>query len=100
MNYAKILFLLAVTGCCQAQANLIVGKKLIADWSKYPIYPRLAEDAGSASKWKKEYAYLDSIEVYSLTYLSDGLKIKGYMAKPKKPGKYPCIIFNRGGNRE
>lgn len=22
------------------------------------------------------------------------------MAKPKKEGKYPCIIYNRGGNRD
>src|SRR5690348_10353068 len=35
-----------------------------------------------------------------ITYLSDGLKVKGYIAVPKKPGKYPCIIFNRGGNRD
>lgn len=38
--------------------------------------------------------------IYRITYLSDGLKVKGYMVVPKKPGKYPCIIYNRGGNRE
>ena len=21
------------------------------------------------------------------------------MVKPKKPGQYPCVIYNRGGNR-
>jgi len=34
-----------------------------------------------------------------ITYLSNDLKINGLMVKPKKPGKYPCIIYNRGGNR-
>jgi len=43
---------------------------------------------------------LDSVDVYRITYLSDGLKVKGYMDVPKKRGKFPCIIYNRGGNRE
>jgi dipeptidyl aminopeptidase/acylaminoacyl peptidase len=35
-----------------------------------------------------------------ITYLSDGLKVTGYVVEPKKIGKYPCIISNRGGNRD
>jgi dipeptidyl aminopeptidase/acylaminoacyl peptidase len=35
-----------------------------------------------------------------LIYLSDGLKVKAYMVEPKEKGKYPCIVANRGGNRE
>jgi dipeptidyl aminopeptidase/acylaminoacyl peptidase len=42
----------------------------------------------------------ENISFSKITYLSDGLKVKGYIAAPKKPGKYPCIIFNRGGNRD
>nr|WP_262891981.1 prolyl oligopeptidase family serine peptidase [Planktosalinus lacus] len=26
--------------------------------------------------------------------------MKGLMAKPKKDGNYPCVIYNRGGNRD
>src|SRR5579862_1606500 len=33
-----------------------------------------------------------------ITYLSDGLRIKGYLLTPTEAGKHPCIIFNRGGN--
>lgn len=40
------------------------------------------------------------INFYHITYLSDGLKVKGYLAVPKKDGKYPCVIYNRGGNKE
>jgi dipeptidyl aminopeptidase/acylaminoacyl peptidase len=40
------------------------------------------------------------VDFYHIFYESDGLKVKGYMAVPKKKGKYPCIIYNRGGNRE
>lgn len=36
--------------------------------------------------------------VEKITYLSDGLKIKGYLAYPKDTkNKYPCIIWCRGG---
>ena len=43
---------------------------------------------------------LENVDIYRITYISDGLKVKGYIDLPKKPGKYPCIIYNRGGNRE
>lgn len=42
----------------------------------------------------------DSIDFYRITYLSDGLRVTGYMAEPKAKGQYPCIIANRGGNRD
>jgi dipeptidyl aminopeptidase/acylaminoacyl peptidase len=42
----------------------------------------------------------DSVDFFRITYLSDGLKVTGYVAEPKAPGKYPCIIANRGGNRD
>ena len=49
-----------------------------------------------ASGWGKEA--VENAVVEKITYLSDGLKIKGYIAYPKKEGeKYPCIIWNRGG---
>jgi len=36
--------------------------------------------------------------VEKITYLSDGLKVKGYIAYPKDTSKkYPCVIWNRGG---
>lgn len=94
-----ILFLFTLT--IQAQdSNLLIKKELISDWSKYPIFPYLTNSINGKTQWKPEYEYLDSIEVYGITYLSDGLKIRGLLAKPKKIGKYPCVIYNRGGNRE
>ena len=36
--------------------------------------------------------------VESITYSSDGLKVKGYIAYPADTSKkYPCVIWNRGG---
>jgi dipeptidyl aminopeptidase/acylaminoacyl peptidase len=45
--------------------------------------------------------YSDTIECYKIKYLSDGLKVVGFIVKPKtENSKFPIIIFNRGGNRE
>ena len=33
-----------------------------------------------------------------ITYESDGLLVKGYTARPVSPGKYPVLLWNRGGN--
>ncbi|GAB4144273.1 MAG: prolyl oligopeptidase family serine peptidase [Ignavibacteriales bacterium] len=36
--------------------------------------------------------------VEQIEYLSDGLRVKGYLAYPKNPeGKFPCVIWCRGG---
>ncbi|SEM32245.1 Prolyl oligopeptidase family protein [Chryseobacterium taichungense] len=52
-------------------------------------------------KLKKEYEYLNSLQFYGFDYKSfDNLKIRGFLIQPKKEGKYPVIVFNRGGNRE
>lgn len=45
-------------------------------------------------------AELEKLTFYKLTYLSDGLKVIAYMVEPKADGKFPCIISNRGGNRD
>jgi len=42
----------------------------------------------------------DSVSFFRIVYLSDGLKVTGYLAEPKAAGKFPCIISNRGGNRD
>lgn len=43
---------------------------------------------------------ISSVNFYKIVYLSDGLKVKGLLSVPKKEGKYPCLIFNRGGNQD
>lgn len=63
-------------------------------------------------EWPKEFvdeirtsmpevdSLLAAVKVYRITYLSDGLKVNGFLAEPAKAGRYPGIIYNRGGNRE
>lgn len=43
---------------------------------------------------------MNDVYFFRIIYLSDGLKVTGYLSVPKKTGKYPCMIYNRGGNRE
>lgn len=42
---------------------------------------------------------VENAQVEKITYLSDGLKVKGYIAYPQNivGEKFPCIIWNRGG---
>lgn len=54
----------------------------------------------AAKRTQSRLKTLDSqVEVHAITYESDGLKVKGYLALPKIEGTFPCVIFNRGGNR-
>ncbi len=101
MKYLKILILILIfTGAKAQETKLLLSQKLITNLSETPIYSRLTEEIDGRRKLKEQYKYIDSIEIYSITYLSDGLKINGLLVKPKKKGKYPCVIYNRGGNRE
>jgi len=101
MKYFQLLFLIGFSSLGLAQdSNLIVEKSLITDLSEYPVYPYLIEEKDGEQVWKDEYSYLDSIDLYGITYLSDGLKVKGMLAMPKEKSNYPCIIYNRGGNRD
>ncbi|WP_438710179.1 alpha/beta hydrolase family protein [Aquimarina muelleri] len=95
-----ILFILLFTNCQAQNDKLLIHKELVSDLSNIPIYPKLIQEINGETVWKEEFKYIDSIEIYKISYLSDGLKINGLMVKPKEKGNYPCIIYNRGGNRE
>ena len=48
------------------------------------------------SGWGKEV--FDNTTVEKIDYLSDNLKVHGYIAYPNDQSKkYPCVIWNRGG---
>lgn len=97
----NLVLLIIVFSSCQAQEkSLILNQIQVTDLSKFPVYNRLVEEVEGEKVWKKEYEYIDSVDLSMISYMSDGLKIQGYVAKPKEPGNYPCIIYNRGGNRE
>ena len=43
---------------------------------------------------------IDRVDMREITYLSDGIRVKGFVVAPKKAGRYPVLIWNRGGCRE
>ena len=48
-----------------------------------------------------DYTRYASVQMYAITYMSNGLKIKGYLALPAtQEAKLPCLVFNRGGTGE
>ncbi len=49
---------------------------------------------------KSEYSYLEKIKIEEVYYMSDGLRVKAFIAYPKGSEKLPAIIYNHGGNRE
>jgi len=48
----------------------------------------------------EKVAHLDLVDIEDIVYISDGLRVAGHIITPKTPGPHPCVIYNRGGNRE
>ena len=78
-----------------AQNGKILSKKLV-DISKTPIWNRISQN----NELHSDFEHLKKLNFYFITYQSDSLKVKGIIVEPKKEGKYPVVIFNRGGNRD
>ena len=77
------------------EENQLIKKKEV-DWRQTPIAGKIMK----RGKLKKGYEFVDSIDVFSIVYESDGLMVTGFMVTPKKSDQYPCVIYNRGGNRD
>lgn len=59
------------------------------------------EEIGSLEERNPEIRKtLRAVSIARITYLSDGLRVNGYLAQPNNGDDLPCVIFNRGGNRE
>jgi dipeptidyl aminopeptidase/acylaminoacyl peptidase len=43
---------------------------------------------------------LEQVQISRISYLSDGLDVKGYLLIPRDGEAMPAVIYNRGGNRE
>ena len=68
----------------------------IIERSEIPLTPQ--QEKMLKSGWGVDA--LEKANVEKIIYLSDGLKIEGYLAYPKvrkENEKFPCIIWNRGG---
>lgn len=78
-----------------AQTPRIISQKKV-DWKNFPkLYLDFEKE-----QFIKPFSALAEVDVTEITYWSDSLKIEAFAAIPKKEGKYPIIIYNRGGNRD
>jgi dipeptidyl aminopeptidase/acylaminoacyl peptidase len=61
-----------------------------------------AEFFESRPMWASLSNVVQRVRFWKFTYESDGLKVGGYMAAPRRNdhSPLPCIIENRGGNRD
>ena len=73
-----------------------MGKEKPAILNRQEINLNDSQNKMIASGWGQDV--LDNTITEKITYLSDGLKVKGYISYPAdRSKKYPCVIWNRGG---
>jgi len=103
-NYlALFLFVLILTkGSIFCQNGKIIDKKEI--YFTPEVYANILQMGDFIPKLQK---FLQNtprrakqVNAYDITYLSDGIKVKCFLIEPRKEGKFPCLIVNRGGNRD
>lgn len=88
------IFFLLFLGFGYAQNGKLISKNLV-DIANTPFWSEISQD----NKLKSDFEHLNELNFYFIIYESDNQKIKGLLIEPKKEGKYPVVIFNRGGNR-
>ncbi|MBW1294385.1 alpha/beta hydrolase family protein [Aquimarina litoralis] len=91
-----LLLLICNFSACSSQEESLIIEQQKINWKDYP---NLYTDQ-SKSKFKDRLHFLENVDMYEISYMSDGLKIQAFAAIPKKEGKHPVIIYNRGGNRD
>ena len=100
---SAIVFLLGACVCVSAQGNNSAdtnGKIIEQSAYALPSYDEIKARFGAYPREAVEKMKMSpDLELLKITYMSDGLKIKGFIYKPKVTTgkKLPVIIFNRGG---
>ena len=74
----------------------IISKELFQLSEIPPIWNKISLNNSLLEK----YQYLDKIDFSLIVYKSDSLLVNGIIAEPKQDGKFPVVIFNRGGNKK
>ena len=101
MKHLLALLFLITFLSCSAQETIILEKTKV-EWSDYP---GLYQDS-TKTTFKKHLHFLEKVDMYEITYLSDGLKIQAFAAVPKAKGigrwfgVFSECVYNRGGNRD
>src|SRR5690554_6849475 len=89
------IFFLLFLGFGYAQNGKLISQNLV-DIANTPFWSEISQD----NKLKSDFEHLNELNFYFIIYESDNQNVKGLLIEPKKEGKYPVVIFNRGGNRD
>lgn len=65
---------------------------------KFSLQSRTPLDSILIDSLKINNPSLNNIKFFNFTYKSNGNSVNGYLLTPSAPGKYPCVIYNVGGN--
>ncbi len=91
-HYVFLLLVLYLSSMVFAYNGKIISKRELKTESLRKIMKK-------NYKLFRPFAFLNKVKIYSITYLSDGLKVEGFLSIPRGKGKFPIIIYNRGGNK-
>ncbi len=82
---------------CQQDGDILSQTK-INNFEALLAYIQSTEGRDSVYLDPARFRHFEEVDVFGITYRSDGLRVKGFMLQPKEAGIYPCIIYNRGGS--
>ncbi len=105
MAWVRLCFVAALaisiaTGVNAQDGRIIEQQPLTLDESLRKEIVSKAEFTSAFKTAEDVFALIERVDMREITYLSDGLRIKGFVLAPKKEGRYPVLMWNRGGCRE
>ena len=101
MKWMLLLCTLLVANQSLAQTDgEIIESVKIDDYDALIDYIKTTEKRDTVTLDRSRFEHFQDVRVWGITYWSDGLKVKGFLLKPKGDGPYPAIIYNRGGSLE
>lgn len=64
------------------------------------LHPRSLVSMMKRSMTAQDFANFMAVQMFAISYLSDGIRIRGFLALPpaQADNTYPAIVFNRGGH--
>jgi hypothetical protein len=71
---------------------------LAGDVNLWSFGTAIESEDGNITFYESWYSIHPDFKMHDITYISDGVKVKGWILEPKVPGPHPVLIWNRGGS--
>ncbi|WP_411030450.1 alpha/beta hydrolase family protein [Spongiimicrobium sp. 3-5] len=100
-KFLILFFIQILTFQAFAQVNGdIIEKVELKNFEEFIGYIKSTESRDSVVLDRSRFEHFNKVQVFGITYWSDSLRVKGFLLQPMAQGKYPAIIYNRGGSLE